>query len=112
VAPPSKYTDMSSPWAPGDYEVTIKGTLSKNINKSKTSTFKLTLEDPCDPPISITAPASYANGVSYTLYTEVDYQADEWTSNPSYCAISYTGSIGDFEVGGSEAIPASAITKT
>jgi hypothetical protein len=56
IAPISKYTDGSYP--PGEYLVTISGTTIRALTPlTATATFKLTLIDPCDPPVSITGPS-------------------------------------------------------
>ena len=79
-------------YAPGVYQVTITGTATKSENqakKTKTATFEITLEDPCDPPVSLTK-SSFDNQ-EYTI-TDINaepYIHPEFTVSPSYCPIKY-----------------------
>lgn len=53
--PSAAYLDGSVP--PGEYTITIKGSPTE-ATVEKETTITLTLTDPCDPPVSVTAPST------------------------------------------------------
>lgn len=68
------YTDLSI--SPGTYTVTVLGTVDRsNPSVTHTETFTITLTDPCDPPVSITAPTLVDQ--SYTLYQPAETYTHE-----------------------------------
>lgn len=90
TAPISKYTDGSYP--PGDYEVTIRGTtVAATTPRTGTTTFILTLVDPCDPPTSLTAPVPGFEDQEYTLFdSQQSYQHPDFVIDPPECKYTVT----------------------
>lgn len=91
------YNDyLSGKYPPGVYTVTIKGTASKSIDQVNLSTtFTITLLDPCDPPQSFTVPT-----LSDTEYMITDDNAAAYTHptfniEPFYCVFNYSYQISD-----------------
>jgi len=84
-------------YAPGIYVVTVKGTVvnsSSTPKRSETTTYKITLLDPCSPPVSVTA-AALANQ-EYTITDNTKYYTHPvFSISPSYCPLTYTYDIAD-----------------
>ena len=79
-------------YAPGVYVVTITGTASKSENaakKTRTATFQITLDDPCDPPVSLAKPSFENQEYTITDDSAEPYTHPEFTVSPSYCPIKY-----------------------
>ena len=79
-------------YAPGVYIVTITGTASRSENaakKTRTTTFEVTLEDPCDAPASLIKPAFENQEYTITDDSFAPYTHPEFTVSPAYCPIKY-----------------------
>lgn len=89
VASTSDY--LNDVYPPGEYEITIKGTATTSGEEVFT-TFVLTIVDPCNPPVSMSAPG-YVDQV-YTLTTVQDpYIPNDFTISPTFCPFSKTINI-------------------
>ena len=79
-------------YAPGDYEVTITGAAGLINATTKSSTFSITLIDPCDPPVSITGvdliDQSYTIGLTGASVVHPDFITDR-----AFCPLVYTYEI-------------------
>ena len=78
-------------YKPGVYEVEITGTaVGSSPLLEKPATFLLTLEDPCDPPNSVSS-VTLGNQV-YTLTdaSATPYVHPEFTIDPDYCLLEYS----------------------
>jgi hypothetical protein len=68
---------------PGEYEVTIEGSINGH---KKTTTFIIELLDPCDAPESLVPASEWTPSIKYTM-TDMDkgYEAPEFVITPSFC---------------------------
>ena len=71
---------------------------------------EVVLEDPCDPPVSITVPALDDETYIITDTTEPDYTHPEFVADPSYCKVAYTYDLGS--VNNKDGTAVSAITRS
>ena len=73
--------------------MTITGTATQSTaNIEKTTTFTITLVDPCNPPASVVA--SSVADQEYTITdTSRDYKVADFIVTPSFCQVDYTVTI-------------------
>lgn len=108
TANPADYQDGSKP--PGTYTVQICGVVADSASQTPVcDDIEVVLQDPCDPPVSITVPTLDDETYIITDTTEPDYTHPEFIADPSYCKVSYTYDLGT--VNNKDGIPVSAISR-
>jgi len=85
----SKYTDSVNPYPPGDYILTIRGTVDLAPSFTETETITLTIPDLCDPPLSIT-PSLVTNQVYTISDTPYTYTVSPFSVIPTFCEVDYS----------------------
>ena len=73
---------------PQVYTVIISGTATKS-NKFAFATFTITLEDICDPPVSLTRSSLVTQSFNIADNSSPTYVHDPFTINPPACTIIY-----------------------
>lgn len=87
---------INSDYEPGLYTVTLTGTAVKS-GLQHSVTFTIRLDDPCDPPQSITSPG-IASPYEYILTDQdaADKTHPDFLVEPDFCEVVYTYSITEF----------------
>ena len=109
TASPASYQDGSKP--PGTYKIWICAEVElASPAEEKCSEIDVVLEDPCDPPDSISKPPF--TGQTYTISdaNKADYTHPEFEVSPDICKVGYTYDLGSITNKGGDA--RSAITRT
>ena len=92
----SGYKDGTLP--PGDYTITIDGTVTNADDPTGTKASKtvvITITDPCAPTISLTAGALTDKVYTISDATFADYTHPAWVVDPDYCEVDLTYTISD-----------------
>ena len=105
------YTDTQNQIPVGEYFITVTGTAVNSLDQlEKTTTFKLTLLDPCNPPASLLPPSTVNQQYTLTDTEAPTYTIGQFTVEPDFCPYFYTWEITNLEQVNSGA-PISAITQ-
>jgi hypothetical protein len=95
-----------------DYFITVTGTAVKSNTQMKATTvFKLTLQDPCDPPKSLVPPTLMSQQYTLTDLNAPSYTIGDFSIEPVYCEFTVEYSITDL-TSVLPGTPVSAITQT